>query len=177
MNPKTEPPWAIVTDRMLDALSEKARRSERRRANHNLHRLEDRVQRMLNAIEPGSYVRPHRHVSPPKVECFVWLRGRLAFFVFDDRGNVNNLIQIGEETGVRCVDVKPGCWHALVSLAAGSAVLEAKDGPYVASEDKEFPSWAPAEDSPEAGPYLKGLEDRARHKEPNPKKPIGKESP
>ena len=26
---------------------------------------------LARAIEPGSYVRPHRHLSPPKAETFV----------------------------------------------------------------------------------------------------------
>ena len=74
--------YDVVTDDLLDALSARAKRSARLRANHNLHRFEDNVQRMLNAIEPGSYVRPHRHMDPPKVEMFTLLRGCLALFFF-----------------------------------------------------------------------------------------------
>ena len=30
--------------------------------NHNLHQGSDLVQRFLNVLHPGTYVRPHRHV-------------------------------------------------------------------------------------------------------------------
>ena len=36
----------------------------------------------------GSYVRPHRHLTPPKAESFLVLRGHAAAFVFDDNGVV-----------------------------------------------------------------------------------------
>ena len=56
--------------------------SPRLRANHNIHPvLEDPVQRFFNAMQPGTYVRPHRHSTPPRWELFVVLRGALALLV------------------------------------------------------------------------------------------------
>ena len=66
----------------LVRLSAEARLSPRRRRNRNLHEMGDVVHRLFNAIEPGSYVRPHRHLSPPKAETMVVVSGRLGLLVF-----------------------------------------------------------------------------------------------
>jgi hypothetical protein len=44
------------------------------------------LHRMLNAIEPGSYIRPHRHQSPPKPESIIVLSGSLALVKFGGDG-------------------------------------------------------------------------------------------
>jgi cupin fold WbuC family metalloprotein len=62
-------------------------RAPRLRAHHNLHDSpEAPAHRMLVAMEPGSYVRPHRHLDPNKAETIIVLRGRLGVLVFDDEG-------------------------------------------------------------------------------------------
>ncbi len=35
----------------------------------------DTLHRMLNAVQPDSYVRPHRHLDPPKAEAWILLQG------------------------------------------------------------------------------------------------------
>lgn len=120
--------------------------SARLRRTHNLHSgPDDPVQRMLNAFEPGTYVRPHRHDDPPKWELFVALRGRAAVLIFDDGGRVTErreLMPAGEDSGV---EIAPGTWHTLVSLESGTVLLEIKPGPYEPLADKDFAAWAPAE--------------------------------
>ena len=105
-----------VTLDLLAALSDKAAASPRRRANHNLHpELDDPVQRFLNAVEPGTYVRPHRHIDPvPKWEVFVALAGRIAILVFDDAGRVTERVEVSAAGPVRAVEIPAGAWHALV---------------------------------------------------------------
>ena len=74
---------------LLDELSARARSVPRLRAHHNLHDSpEAQAHRMLVAMEPGSYVRPHRHLDPNKAETIVVLRGRLGVLVFDDEGRL-----------------------------------------------------------------------------------------
>lgn len=73
-------PVQIHSD-LLDQVVKEARASERRRMNFNFHQLEDPANRMLNAIEPESYIRPHRHLEPPRDEAFFVLRGKgLLYF-------------------------------------------------------------------------------------------------
>ena len=68
-------PVQIHSD-LLDQVVKEARASERRRMNFNFHQLADPANRMLNAIEPESYIRPHRHHEPPRDEAFFILRGK-----------------------------------------------------------------------------------------------------
>jgi cupin fold WbuC family metalloprotein len=152
----------IIDRRRLDQLSHAAAQSERRRKNLNLHEeYTDPCQRLFNAIEPGTYIRPHRHVAPPKAECFVTIRGRMALFVFDDDGAIDKVLFFGADSDVLAVELPPGVWHSLVALEAGTVFFEIKHGPYTPTTDKDSAPWAPVEGSPEVDAYLSGLMDRA----------------
>ncbi len=62
----------ILDKRLLQEISAQAKQNPRLRQNYNLHdSLGDASQRLLNAMEPGSYIRPHRHLINPKPEGFV----------------------------------------------------------------------------------------------------------
>jgi len=134
----------------LGRLSAEARLSPRRRRNRNLHEMDDVVHRLFNAIEPGSYVRPHRHLSPPKAETMVVVSGRLGLLVFDEDGAIQSttVLESGGETFG--VEVPPGTWHSFVSLAPGTVVFEAKEGPYVPPGGADSAPWAPEEGAAEA---------------------------
>jgi len=57
----------LIDDDLLDRTSEKALCAPRLRMNHNFHTREDEpVNRLLNAMEPGTYLPVHRHTAPPK---------------------------------------------------------------------------------------------------------------
>ncbi len=148
----------IIDDKVIEALSLEARQSSRLRKNLNIHQdYDEPCQRLLNAVEPGSYIRPHRHLSPPKPECFVLLRGRLAIVIFDDRGEVERVLELSRGAGTLGADIPDGTWHSIVSLEAGSVFFETKPGPYVPLSDKDWAPWAPAEGDPEAAGYLERL--------------------
>lgn len=148
----------LVTPSELDALSGAARANPRRRLNLNLHTdYADPCQRLFNAVEPKSYLRPHRHTEPPKSECFVAVRGRFHLLIFDDAGRVVERIELAPCGPVVAVDVPAGAWHAVVALEPGSVFFETKPGPYAPLTDKDFAPWAPAEGSAEAEGYLKAV--------------------
>ena len=131
---------------VLDALSEEARRRTRRRANANLHAPDAPVHRLLNAIEPGSYVRPHRHLAPPKDETVVVVRGGLGLVLFDGEGRVSAAVRLGAgPDGSFGADLAAGTWHSFVALGPGTVFFEAKVGPYVAPSGDDLAPWAPAE--------------------------------
>lgn len=132
---------------MLNGLSASARAAVRGRANLNLHpALADPVQRFLNAIEPGSYVRPHRHLLPrEKWELFVILSGAVVVLVFDDAGKVVERVELDAAGHNRAVEIAAGAWHALAATRPGTVLFEFKPGPYSATDDKDFAAWAPAE--------------------------------
>jgi cupin fold WbuC family metalloprotein len=149
----------IIDSRLLDKLSREAAQSARLRKNFNLHDdYAEPCQRLLNAVERGSYIRPHRHLTPPKPETFVLLRGRMAAFIFDGQGNVERFVILSQAGPTTGIDVPPGAWHCIVSLENGSIFFETKPGPYEPLSDKEWAPWAPPEGSREAGEYLRCLE-------------------
>jgi cupin fold WbuC family metalloprotein len=148
----------IIDRNLLDNLSAEARANPRLRKNYNIHPSDDFCcHRLLNAIEPGSYIRPHRHLDPVKDETFVILRGRLAVFTFDEEGRVlsRTILVAGGET--IAIDIPNGVFHTAVSLDPGTIFFEAKAGPYVPIAEAEKAHWSPAEGSPEIDGYLATL--------------------
>jgi len=146
----------IVIDKTLvEAISEKAAGSSRKRMNHNFHIEDgDLLQRLLNAMEPGTYVRPHKHENPDKREVFLIVKGTIALIIFDDRGDIIHIFVLNKEKGNYGVEIPARTWHMLVSLEENSVIYELKDGPYNAADDKTFASWAPEEGAPDTEKYL-----------------------
>lgn len=148
----------LIDSKLISGLQQEAQANPRRRKNYNFHlEASDPLQRMLNAIEPGSYVQPHRHIDPLKREMFVILKGRMVVFIFDDEGVVTQRVLLDAEDGNLGIEIMPHEWHSIVSLAPGSVVFEVKDGPYVVADDKCFATWAPKPDDPEANDYMQKL--------------------
>ena len=149
----------ILGDDLFADLSQKAAANPRRRQHLNLHAdYGEPCQRLLNAMEPGSYIRPHRHLTDPKVECFLGLRGRFALILFDDEGHLRQILRFGPLEENAGADLPPGVWHTVVSLESGSIFFETKPGPFNPLTKKDLAPWAPEEGSPEAAGYLQFLE-------------------
>jgi cupin fold WbuC family metalloprotein len=147
-----------IDHNLLDRLSAQAKGSPRLRRNLNLHASYDEpCQRLLNALEPGTYVRPHRHLAKPKPECFIGVRGRMALILFDEQGGITRTLLFGPDEAAVGADLPAGVWHSVVCLAEGSVFFETKPGPYVPMTDKDLAPWAPAEGSAEAAAYLARL--------------------
>ncbi len=140
-----------ITDELLNALSAGAAASSRQRLNHNLHtRPDDPIQRFCNAMEPQTYVRPHRHAGEERWELFLALRGAAVVLTFDGVGTVLQRVPLAAEGPVRCVEIPGETWHTIACEASGTVLLEIKPGPYQRLTDKDFASWAPAEGEPAA---------------------------
>jgi cupin fold WbuC family metalloprotein len=142
----------------LERLSARAAASPRLRINDNLHpALEDPVQRLCNAMEPGTYVRPHRHLEPGKWELFVVLSGAAAVLEFDDSGLVTQRTELRGGGPVLAVEIAEATWHTIVALEPGTVLFEVKRGPYLPLSDKDFAPWAPAEGEPQVPRFLHWL--------------------
>lgn len=138
-----------------------ARASPRRRRNHNFHRQDgDACHRLLNAIEPGSYVRPHRHLDPAKDETIIVLRGRLAALLFDDAGKVTQAAVLAPGGDCAGIDIPHGRYHTLFALEPGTVMFEAKAGPFLPLGAAEYAPWSPPEGTPEAAVFLAELVSR-----------------
>ena len=124
--------------------SEAAASAPRLRAHRNFHpELSDPIQRLAIAMEPGTYIRPHRHRHT--FELLLPLKGRFVVLNFDDHGVVTN----------RWCWVKPvrrWKWrlarHTVLSLDAGGMVFEVKQGAYQPLAEMDTMAWAPAEGQP-----------------------------
>ncbi|OHD57053.1 MAG: hypothetical protein A2Y33_08995 [Spirochaetes bacterium GWF1_51_8] len=146
--------YQIISFRTINDLISSAKRSPRLRRNLNLHEPEDVIQRFLNAMTPGTYVRPHRHMNPPTAETFIVLRGRVAVVFFDDFGNITGYQDLGEKCEGKGIDLKPEIWHSVICLK-DAVLFEVKQGPYRPETAKEFAEWAPPEDDVKVKDYLR----------------------
>jgi cupin fold WbuC family metalloprotein len=149
----------IINRRLLDEVVSEAKTAPRRRKNYNFHVSDSALcHRLLNAIEPDSYIHPHCHQEASKDETLVIVRGRIGLVLFDERGNVSQKVLLapwGEAVGV---NIPHGVFHTLVALDSGSVFFEAKAGPYVPVAALEKAAWAPAEGDPQAAFYLAQLQ-------------------
>jgi cupin fold WbuC family metalloprotein len=148
----------LITRSLFDEVAGRARQSPRRRMNHNFHAgPADNPHRFLNVLLKDTYIRPHRHLEPPKAETFLVLEGLVAFFQFDDSGRATASYTLGPGGEALGIDVPPGIWHTLTAVTERAICFEVKPGPWDPSSDKEFPGWAPDEEDPRAGAWLKKL--------------------
>lgn len=159
----TAPGLKVLSVSSLDTLATAAMSSLRKRQHLNLHQdFADACQRLFNAIDVASYIRPHRHKLANKVETLIAVRGVFAFLRFGDFGEIQQTVLFGSERygGGKLdigVEISPETWHSVIALEAGSVLFETKAGPYDPLATKEFPEWAPVEGDPAARAYAEGL--------------------
>jgi cupin fold WbuC family metalloprotein len=140
-----------ITTTDLAALAAQAQASPRRRANRNLHeRLDDPIQRLAIAMEPDTYVRPHRH--PHTWELLYPLAGRFIVLHFDEAGTVTDRALLGVDS--RVVETPAGGWHAVLSLDPGAVIFEVKHGPYAPIAEADYAPWSPPADTPDVTSLL-----------------------
>lgn len=135
-----------IDQTLLAILSAQAAASPRLRAHHNLHpQLDDKVQRLCIAMEPCTYVRPHRHMQPETWEILLILSGAVALLIFDESGRVLERVELAAGGEVTAVEIPANTWHAVASLKAGTVVFEVKQGPYAPITEANYAPWSPAD--------------------------------
>ena len=146
----------IIDQILLDELINQSINHPRLRKNHNIHpTLTDPVQRLLNAMEPDTYVQPHRHPQDDKWELFVVIKGEAIVLMFDDDGRITNRIHLNSNGPAYAVEIPTNTWHSVSSLKTGTVLFEVKRGPYEKLSDKDFAQWAPNEGDPDCMNYIK----------------------
>ena len=127
-----------------------SRKSKRKRVIYCYSKQEDNIQRMINAVQPDSYIPPHKHLH--KTEVFIALCGKFLVVEYDDFGGIKEYCIIsgkGENNGA---EIQMNTWHNFIALKKDSVLYEFIDGPYINnSEHKIFPEWAPKEEEYEKG--------------------------
>lgn len=150
-----------ISGSLFDSVAERASASPRLRMNHNFHAGPgDNPHRFLNVLLEGTYIRPHRHLDPPKAETFLVLEGAADVIIFDDAGSITSRYRLGSESPdgrLWGVDIPAGVWHTILPRSPRAVCFEVKPGPWEPASDKEFAAWAPAENDPAAAAYGKAL--------------------
>lgn len=119
----------IIDQSLLDSLTEQAKANPRLRQAFDLRTTpEDKSQRILNAVEPGTVLPIHRHRG--STETIVVLRGKVVQHYYDKQGNKIASYELAPNTSQVAMSVPVGQWHALESLEEGSVIFECKDGAY-----------------------------------------------
>lgn len=126
----------LLQSTIIDETTLRASESPRLRMNYNLHEsFEDSVQRMFNALEPGTIVPIACH--PYSSETLIMLRGKLRVLIYDDNKNIIEDVVIAPNSENIGYHIPKGTWHKVESLEHGTICFETREGPYapVAEED------------------------------------------
>ncbi|TWI54901.1 cupin fold WbuC family metalloprotein [Pseudomonas duriflava] len=145
---------AFIDQALFAELTQQAETRPRLRHHHNFHTMDEPCHRLGIGMQPGTYIAPHRHLSPDKAETLLVLKGRLGVLFFNEHGGLEATRVL--EAGGECVgvDFPPGHFHSLVVLAADTVVFECKAGPYRPLSEDEYAPWAPREGDVQAEVYL-----------------------
>lgn len=152
----------VFSSDYLNELTAQAQGSPRKRQHRNIHEsYADPCQRLFNAIEPGSYIPPHRHAADPRDELLIAVRGLMALVEFDEQGKVTGVVRFGASRNGEGLavgaEVSANTWHTVIALEPGCVLLEVKAGPFRPNQPKDLAPWAPDEGSPAALMYLNKL--------------------
>lgn len=135
-----------------------SRGSRRRRIILPLHRRQEApVQRMVNFLQPDTYIRPHLHPREDATESITMMQGRICFLVFDEEGSIEQMIPLGGEGEPRVIDLEPRVWHSFLVMEDDTVIFESKMGPYDTERDKTFAAWSPEEGTDEAMAWIREM--------------------
>ena len=148
----------LITQEIINQAIDASRKSPRKRIIFPFHKSpSDKLHRMLNVLQPQSYIKPHRHFDPPKSESLIVLNGRLTCVEFNNTGEINAFYKLSSESFNIGIDIESGVYHTIFATVEDTVLFEVKPGPYERTSDKDFASWAPSEGDENAEEYLKNL--------------------
>lgn len=123
----------IIDNSLINNVISQAKESSRLRMNYNFHMsLDDKCHRFLNALEPGTQVPIHHHIT--KDETFILLRGKIRVNIYNDAGEITESVVLCHAIGNIGVDIPKNTWHNVECLESGSVIFEVKEGPFVEHE-------------------------------------------
>lgn len=157
--------YTMIDNALLAGLSQAARGNERRRQPYLLHTHQDEsCQRLLNAIEPGSYVQPHCHLAAGRDETLLVLSGSVGVLLFKADSQVEAVRVMSPRNGSNGIHIPAGVFHSIVALSPGSVLFECKAGPHAALTEQERAWWAPQEGASGWQDYLAQMLGYFQHK-------------
>ncbi len=142
----------LINSETIKEVAATAQNSSRRRSIYTYHNDNaDKLHRMINVIEPDSYIQPHKHEDPDKTEVFIILQGKLLLAILADDGRVMESVVLEAGKSPWGVEIPPSTWHITVALEPDTAVYEVLEGPWDPATHKKLAPFAPAETEIEAG--------------------------
>ncbi len=127
----------LIDDKLLNKVSAEAKTSARLRMNYNLHgSLDDKVQRLFNAMEPGTVIPIQRHRDT--AESMIVVRGQLKLTIYDDYKNILEECVLNPSVGNYGYHIPKGIWHCVEILAPNTLMFEVKEGPYQPLTDEDI---------------------------------------
>ena len=127
----------LLKDEILDELTKAAKISARLRMNYNIHvSFNDAVQRMFNALEPGTEIPIARHKTCS--ETLILLRGKLRINIYNDNKDVIESYILDNDIGNIGYHIEKDRWHKVESLESGTVVFETREGPYVPLSNEDI---------------------------------------
>ena len=158
MRTKTLNPEVLVADEPIvqvsradvEFLKASAAQNERKRIRLCTHpHVDDRLHEMLIVHAKEAYVRPHKHLN--KTESVHIIEGLVDVIVFDDVGNIIEVIRMGDyASGYRFYyRMSSPYYHTLLIRSDILVFHETTNGPFDPA-DTVFAPWAPAESDRDA---------------------------
>ena len=119
----------VINQQLIDIVVDKAKASPRQRMNYNFHTdLNDKCQRLLNAMEPGTVMPIHHHKV---AEMYILIQGRLKVMIYDDNGNEIESVILDNKQGKYGIQIPRKTWHSLEVLEEKTVIFEVKEGPFI----------------------------------------------
>jgi len=135
----------IIDQKIFDSLLEEAGKTPRLRMNFDLRNSpQDKSQRMLNALLPGTPMPVHRHRKSN--ETFVVVQGKMEEIYYDVKEDPLTHARTATETErflisssgpVFGICIPAGQWHSL-NIIEPTVMLECKDGAYEPLGPEDF---------------------------------------
>jgi cupin fold WbuC family metalloprotein len=137
----------VTIDRgQVEFLKEESQKTERQRIRLCAHvNVEDRLHEMIIVHRENTYVRPHKHLS--KSESFHIIEGSVDVILFDEFGEIVEIIQMGEFASGKnfYYRISSSTFHTLLIKSDFLVFHETTSGPFNRS-DTIFASWSPSEE-------------------------------
>jgi len=144
----------------IQNLIEQSSNSPRLRSHLNIHdSWEDDIQRLLIALQPGTFIRPHYHPEPDKKEMIILLQGKCSCINFDKEGNITESYMLSHESGNLVCEFPPSEFHSIFCHDQNTVIMEVKKGPYKPLPTECFALWSPEENSPQKDLYLQKISE------------------
>jgi cupin fold WbuC family metalloprotein len=145
-----EGPIATIGIEDIEMLRLAVRKTPKRRVRINAHPgSDDGLHEMIIAIEPNSYIRPHKH--PGKSEAFHIIEGQVDIVVFNDDGAIDRIVSLGAKGGPHpfYYRMSTAHFHTLIIRSDLLVVHEITNGPFFPG-GTVYADFAPEEDAANA---------------------------